>query len=213
MWFLTVFGLMCRSAAIKALSLPFAISFSTWSSRAESSDWISSASRREPPVARNRCSTFAAIVGEIRDSPIAADRMPQHQVGDRGVLQQVAARAGEDRVHHVVVLVGDRQHEHPRQRRDHRDLPGRLDAADARHVQVHDDDVGRELAHRFERVGAVVALAHDLDLLVVEQVAQPRAKEVVVVHEQDARDQSVVWCFRVAQAWAYLGVRASSSDI
>ena len=37
MWFLTVFGLMCSSPAITALSLPFAISFRTWISRSESS--------------------------------------------------------------------------------------------------------------------------------------------------------------------------------
>src|SRR5437868_2594061 len=43
MWFLTVFGLMCRSAAIWALSLPFAISFSTSISRPESSALIASA--------------------------------------------------------------------------------------------------------------------------------------------------------------------------
>ena len=43
MWFLTVFGLMCSSPAIIALSLPFAISFSTSISRSESSARIVSA--------------------------------------------------------------------------------------------------------------------------------------------------------------------------
>ena len=43
MWFLTVFGLMCSSAAIIALSLPFAISFRTSISRSESSVRIVSA--------------------------------------------------------------------------------------------------------------------------------------------------------------------------
>ena len=37
---------------------------------------------------------------------------PVQQLVDRRVLQEVAARAGEDGVHHVGVLVGDRQHEH-----------------------------------------------------------------------------------------------------
>ena len=44
MWFLTVFGLMWSSAAICALSLPFAISLSTWISRSVSSERIVSAS-------------------------------------------------------------------------------------------------------------------------------------------------------------------------
>ena len=38
MWFFTVFGLMCNSAAIIALCFPFAISFNTWISRSESSE-------------------------------------------------------------------------------------------------------------------------------------------------------------------------------
>ena len=155
MWFLTVFGLMCSSAAIIALSLPFAISFSTWSSRSESSDWISSASWCD---ALGRADALQHLRRDRRrDERLADRRRPDalHQLGDRRVLQEVAARAGEDRVHHVAVLIRDRQHEHARQRRDHRDLAGRLDAADARHVEIHHDDVGRELADGVERVGAV----------------------------------------------------------
>src|SRR5207249_11688063 len=76
MWFLTVFGLMWSSAAIIALSLPFAISFSTWISRSESSERIVSASRGDELVARRRWSTFEAIAGETSDSPAAAARMP-----------------------------------------------------------------------------------------------------------------------------------------
>ena len=146
MWFLTVFGLMWRSAAIWALSLPFAISFRTWISRSESSERIVSASRCDGLV--------GADVPEHlrrdgrRDERLARRGGPdaREQLVDRRVLQQVAAGAGQDRLQHVAVLVGDREHEHPRQGRDHRDLPGRLDAADPRHVEVHDDDVRRDLA-------------------------------------------------------------------
>ena len=42
------------------------------------------------------------------------------------------------------------------------DVARRLDAAHARHVQVHDDDVGRELAHDPNRLGAGRGLADDL---------------------------------------------------
>src|SRR6266550_1116806 len=65
MWFLTVFGLMWSSAAIIALSLPFAISFSTWISRSESSERIVSASRGDELVASRRWSTFAAIADDV----------------------------------------------------------------------------------------------------------------------------------------------------
>ena len=131
------------------------------------------------------------MCGEISDSPTAAALDAAHQLLDRRVLEQVAARAGEDRVHHVVVLVGDRQHEDARERRDRRDLPRRLDAAHARHVQVHDDDVRRELAHEPERLVAVGRLADDLDALLLEQVAQAGPEQVVVVDEQDAQRSSL----------------------
>ena len=72
MWFLTVFGLMWRSAAIWPLSLPFAISFSTWISRSESSERIVSASRGDVCVARTRWSTFDAIAR--RDERLARSR-------------------------------------------------------------------------------------------------------------------------------------------
>ena len=209
MWFLTVFGLMCSSAAICALSLPFAISFSTSISRSDSSRPDRSASRCDALDARTRWSTFAAIVGETSDSPTAAERMPEHQLVDRRVLEQVAAGAGDDRVHHVGVLVRDRQHEHAGQRREHRDLPRRLDAADPRHVQVHDDDVGRDLADGAQRLGAVVALADHLDALLLEQVAQPGPEQVVVVHEQDARRCRSRVSLRSLSS-AYLGAAARS---
>ncbi len=64
MWFLTVFGLITSSAAICELSLPFAISFKTWISRAESSLLIASAAWGEVAEAR------------IRYSPTAAARIP-----------------------------------------------------------------------------------------------------------------------------------------
>jgi hypothetical protein len=89
---------------------------------------------------------------------------------DRRVLEQVAARAGEDGVEHVVVLVGDGQHQHARERREAVDLADRLDPGHAGHVQVHHDDVGGELAHEPHSVGALAGLAGDLDATLLEQV-------------------------------------------
>ena len=54
------------------------------------------------------------------------------------------------------------------------------------HVQVHHDDVRRELADRADRLGARRRLADDLDALLLEQVAKPGSEEVVVVDDQDA---------------------------
>ena len=205
MWFLTVFGLMCSSPAIIALSLPLAISFSTSISRSESS-------RLDHLRLVMRCAGRAHALQHLRRDRGGDERLsdrrrpdPLQQLGDRRVLQEVAARTGEDRVHHVCVLVGDRQHEHAGQRRDHRDLTGRLDAADPRHVEIHHDHVRRQLANGSKSVRSVDALARDLHALLLEQVAQPRAEEVVVVDEENARIDELRFGFRLGQlepAWA-----------
>ena len=49
-----------------------------------------------------------------------------------------------------------------------------------------------------------VALADDLHALLLEQVAQTRPEQVVVVHEQDARDDGL-GVFAASLSWAYLG--------
>jgi hypothetical protein len=63
-------------------------------------------------------------------------------------------------------------------------VAGRFDAAHRRHVEVHHDDVGRELADVHYRLGAGRGLADDLELLLLEQVPQPRPEEVVIVDQQ-----------------------------
>ena len=76
MWFLTVFGLMKSSRAISALSLPIAMSRRTSTSRSDSSVRIVCAAAVSAYWERRRWRTFAAIWGEISDSPLAAARMP-----------------------------------------------------------------------------------------------------------------------------------------
>jgi hypothetical protein len=66
-------------------------------------------------------------------------------------------------------------------------VPSRVDAAHPRHVQVHDDDVGSELAHDPHRLGAARRLADDLDSLLLEQVPEPGPEQIVVVDDQDAK--------------------------
>ena len=67
------------------------------------------------------------------------------------------------------------------------ELPRRLDAGDARHVQVHDDDVGRQLADEAQRRLAVVRLSGHLEALLLEEAAQPAPEEIVVVDEKHAQ--------------------------
>ena len=86
----------------------------------------------------------------------------------------------------VFVLVGDRQHEHARQRGHGRDLLDRLDPRHSRHVQVHHDHVRRDLAHQPDGVGSVIGFAGDLHAALLEEVAQAGAEQVVVVDEQNA---------------------------
>ncbi len=62
-----------------------------------------------------------------------------------------------------------------------------LDSAHRRHVQIHDDDVRRQLPDEAHRLAPVCALADHLErALLLEEVAQARPEEIVVVHEQDA---------------------------
>ena len=186
MWFLTVFGLMCSSAAIIPLSLPFAISFSTWISRSDSSARIVAAASGR---GGRRAHVLEHLAGDVRrDQRLSDGRRadPAHQILDRRVLQQVAARAGEDRVHHVLFLVGDREHDHARQRRVTADVARGLDAGHPRHVEIHDDDVGRREADVLQRLRAGRRLGDDLHALLLEQVPEPRPEEVVVVDEQHA---------------------------
>jgi hypothetical protein len=72
-----------------------------------------------------------------------------------------------------------------RSRRD--DATRRLDAAETGHLQVHDDDVWRQLDRRLQRLLAGLGLAHDVDLEVaqrLQQQPQPGAKRRVVVGDQ-----------------------------
>ena len=83
-----------------------------------------------------------------RDRRVALDDVEQREREPLGVdvLQQVAGRAGADRVEEVVVLARDGQHHHSRLRQACGDLPGRGDAA-AGHADVEQADLG-QMAHR-----------------------------------------------------------------
>src|SRR5262249_13756806 len=62
-------------------------------------------------------------------------------VRDRGTLQEVALRAGPDRAEDALVAVVGGEDQHPRGRAERAESRDRLDAADARQLEVEQDDV------------------------------------------------------------------------
>ena len=63
-----------------------------------------------------------------------------------GVLEHVAAGAGAQGQEHRVLVLEQAEHQHPHVRVGRDDRPGRLDAAHPGQLQVHEDDVGAQLA-------------------------------------------------------------------
>jgi hypothetical protein len=63
-------------------------------------------------------------------------------------------------------------------------VAGRFHASHRRHVEIHHDDVRREFADVHDRLGTRRGLPDDLELLLFEQVPQPRPEQVVIVYQQ-----------------------------
>ena len=62
------------------------------------------------------------------------------------------------------------------------DPPGRLDAVDHRHADVHQHDVGPLAQHDLDRLGAVAGLADDVDVgRRAQQHAEPAAHQRLIV--------------------------------
>ena len=69
-------------------------------------------------------------------------------------------------------------------RRDHR---GCRRTVEARHAEVHQDEVGGERLGERDALGAVGSLAHDDDVgLLAQEPGQARSHDGMVVHEQHA---------------------------
>src|SRR6202022_1864902 len=114
--------------------------------------------------------------------PYAAD-----QLFRRDVLEEEAARAGRQRVEDVFVkVVGGQDHDLAW----HAGLgqsPGCLDAIDARHPHVHQDDIGPEGTDRVNGRCSVSGLTDDFEIgLGFEDHAKPGANEGLVVDDQHA---------------------------
>ena len=185
-------SLTTSSAAISAFDRPRATSLKTSSSRA-----VSSSSPLGGSAGDGR------VVGELGDQPPGDGRGQQRvargddadaggQLLGRDVLEQEAAGARPQRLVDVLVEVEGREHEDAdatvgRRVAAARDPPGRLDAVELGHADVHQDDVRRQASGLVDRLAPVRGLADDLEVLLgVEDHAEARADERLVVGDEDA---------------------------
>ena len=95
-----------------------------------------------------------------------------YELGGGGVFEQEAAGPGPQRLVDVFVEVEGGEHQHSRPCWDGggaEDLAGCLQSVHDRHPDVHQDDIGLQLAGLADRVGAVGGLAdHEQAWLGVE---------------------------------------------
>jgi hypothetical protein len=110
--------------------------------------------------------------------PHALERRRQAGAGDR--LQQVVGRRQLEGVHRVVIE--GRAEDDVRARLAER---GRdVESGGARHLDVQEDDVRRDLGDALRRLAAVLGLAGDLHVgMRRQQLPQPRPRRLLIVHE------------------------------
>ncbi|GIE72882.1 hypothetical protein Apa02nite_089900 [Actinoplanes palleronii] len=139
-------------------------------------------------------------LGDVPVDQFAGDRRCQQRVAAgrdadgvqkvlrQDVLDEEAGRSGTERLEHVLVqpVVGQDDDVHPVQSRVRGDAPGGLDAVDARHPDVEENDVGPMLPGQRDSVVAVARLGHDLEVVLgVEQSSEAAADQRLVVDQQD----------------------------
>ena len=123
----------------------------------------------------------------VEDEAAAGDTADRgDELGPRGLLEDVSRRTRLEEARDVLAVVVLRENEDARVRRDLANLERRLETAEPRHRDVHEDDVGAERAADVDRLEAVGRLADDLDVLGRrEERAEPLAQERVVVRDHD----------------------------
>ena len=105
-----------------------------------------------------------------------------------GVLEQEAAGAGAQGAQDVVVDLEHGEDEDARggERRIGADPTGGLDAGEARHLDVHEDDVGTQLGGQGDRADAVLGQADDAHAgLGLKEGGQRGAQEGLVLGDED----------------------------
>ena len=105
----------------------------------------------------------------------------------RDLLEQVAGRAGHDRVEESFVVAEGGQHEATRSGSLRAHLPTDLHTVAVGEADVEDGDVGPDRADAADGLLRAVGLTDDLDVVLgLEEVAQSTADDVVVVHQEHA---------------------------
>ena len=112
----------------------------------------------------------------------ALDQQPRRHLLEHHPLDPQA-----DRLDDVVLVEARGQEHHPRRRALGVELPQHRQAVLAAHAEVEQQEVGPQLAHRLERLVAVDAARHHLELrLQAEELLEPVEEDRVVVGEDDA---------------------------
>ena len=108
-----------------------------------------------------------------------------HQRLVRSLLQDVALGAGFEAAREEAALAVGGEHQHGRLGHLRGDLAGGLEAVDAGHAHVHDDDVGAPPAGERDCGAAVGGLTDDADVVRAGQrQAQPLTYHLVVIDNQ-----------------------------
>ena len=112
------------------------------------------------------------------------------QLFGRRVLEEKATGAGSKRFVNVFGQAERREDENTRRRRSAPDSPRGFEAVDARHANVHEDDVGAKPLRDVDRLHPITGLSNHLDLRVdLEELAETRADESLVVRDGDTDGQ------------------------
>ncbi len=182
-------SLTTSSDAISALESPRATQRKTSSSRAVSSSRPFGGAGGVGEAAANSWIRRRVIDGASSASPWATIADARGELLGRDVLQQEAARARPQRLVDVLVEVEGREHQDA-----HGLLAGRgqqpprgLDPVQLGHPDVHQHDVGPQLARLVDGLEPVAGLADDLEIVLgVEDHAEAGAHERLVVGDQQA---------------------------
>ena len=184
MWVLTVAALTTSAAAISVLERPAAISLRTSTSRVVSSSGSVAFCRGGVEDGRDE----ALLDGRVEVGVSVGDGADRaFDLFGARVFGEVAVRAGlqggEER---VVVGVGG-EHEHVRVGQRGADRACRLGAVHLGHAQVHEHDVGAQLAGEVDGFDAVRGGADDLDVVgEPDEHRESLADGALVVGDDDA---------------------------
>jgi hypothetical protein len=108
-------------------------------------------------------------------------------LSDGRFLQDVAAGAGQKRIHDVALIGSHGQHQDKDERGAGREALSRPDPGHPGHVQIHQHHVGMQLASLPNGIGRQGRFADDADSPLLEEVGNADSKQLLIVHDDDGR--------------------------